>query len=130
MWIIVHACWIIDEMSSSEWELLVMHWMHDFLQVEMDIYSFLYYCCSIIFYSHMWGYIYLLCCCHCIVTCDASYVVMLWKRWVTSSKRGLVTCTKLRVGDQGSERGLGLCEELFVESIPHTWVESMLHYIT
>lgn len=61
-----------------------------------------------IVYSQVCGCTYLLCSCHCIIICHASYLVVLWKRRVISSNKGLMTCLKLTLGTWSSKWGLGV----------------------
>lgn len=69
---------MIDEESGSEWEILVLCWVHDELQSEWG--------CSLL-YIVVWLFIirvgmYSLIYYHCIVICQASYVDVLRKRHV------------------------------------------------
>lgn len=73
----------------------------------MGLYSLLYYC-------------------HCIVICHASYVSVVVKEASREFREGtndLYTSQdgglELRVDARGSERGLRVYEEPFVESVPH-----------
>lgn len=80
--------WLFIVISGNIF-IVILLLLHGYSQSDVGLYSLLF-------------------CCHCIVTCHASYVNVLWKRWVRSSGRGLVTCTKFIMGDWSSEWGPGV----------------------
>lgn len=69
-----------------------------------------------------------MCCCHCIILCHASYVVIIvkevsheFREEATDLSQDQSGGLELIVGAQGSERGPGLYKEPIVESVPHAY---------